>query len=305
MRAGCLLAMSLAAAACGAGDGGGDDDIDVSGLTYAPCPAASHIGGFDLILGDGFTAVQGQVFDAVTPSRVPETISTEGACTWVRAPMLVCNPACATGETCGPGGTCVAQPVAQDVGAVSVAGMLATVTMAPRPPAFYYSFTGTLPHPGFAPGAGMRLDAPGLSLLGWGIEPLTAATPTIGVQAGAAVPVSWTAPASAGPARVELSLNVNGHGLVGSHVECVADDTGSFVIPEPLVTSLLADGMSGFPTLTVRRTSTDSTTVTAGCVELDVESSVTLDVIIPGLVSCNGDEDCTLPQTCQADLTCG
>ncbi len=292
--------------ACGGGDDGGDDDgIDVSGLTYAPCTASTGVGGFDVILGDGFTAVQGQVYNAVQPSRVVDVLGSSGTCSWVRAPMLVCNPGCSTSQTCGPGNTCIDAPAAQDVGTVVVAGLLADVSMAPRPPAYYYNFTGTLPHPGFTAGAGMKLTAPGLELLGWGIDPLVVPADTIGVQAGAAVPVSWTAPTMTGPAKIELTLNVNGHGLVGSHVDCVVDDTGSFSIPEPLVTSLLGDGLSGFPTLTVRRTTTDSVDTASGCVELDVESAITIDVIIPGLQSCSGDEDCTPPQTCQADLTCG
>lgn len=302
------IVLSVVVAACGSnGDDGGDDDggIDVSSLTYAPCRQETHVGGFDIILGDGFTSVQGQVYNAITPSRVLDTLGTNGSCTWVKAPSLVCNPACSTSQTCGAGNVCVDAPVAQDVGTVTVAGMLADVSMAPRPPVYYYNFTGTLPHPGFTAGAGMRLDAPGFSLLGWGIDPLTIAGTTINVQSGAALPVAWSAPSMTGPAKVEISLNVNGHGLVGSHVECVVDDTGAFTIPEPMITSLLDDGQSGFPTLSVRRTTTDSVDTANGCVELDVESSVTLDVIIPGLESCNGDEDCTPPETCQTDLTCG
>lgn len=298
------------ASACGGGgdddDGGGPDGgIDVSSLTYEPCALDQHVGGFDIILGDGFTGVQGQVFDRITPSRVSETIETSGACQWVRAPSLVCNPACAGGMTCGLDGTCAPTAVAQDVGTVTAAGLLAEVSMPARPPAFFYSFTGTLPNPGFAAGAGMRVDGTGFSLLGWGIGALEVGATTIEIQRGMALPLSWTAPANAGPAKIEISINVNGHGLVGSHIECVVDDTGSFTVPEPLITSLVDDGLSGFPTLTMRRTTTDSATVAGGCIELDVESAVTLEVTIPGLESCDGDEDCTPPETCQSDLTCG
>ncbi len=300
-----VLTASLAiASACG-GDEGDSDAIDISGLTYKPCTAASHVGTFQVSLEDGYTAVQGQVYDSVTPSRVPTTLGTMGQCTWVRAPMLVCNPACSGGQICGLGGTCIAAPVAQDVGTVTVEGLRAEVTMAPRAPAYFYSFTGTLPHPGVEPGAAVRLRANGLTLLGRGVEALTMDASMITVRSAQALPLAWTAPASAGPSKVEISLNVNGHGLVGSHVECVVEDTGSFTIPEPLITSLLADGLSGFPTLTLRRTTTDSATAGGGCVELDVQSARKLDVAIPGLQSCDGDEDCTAPETCQPDLTCG
>jgi len=291
-------------AACG-NDGSTNGGIDVSSLTYEPCAVESHVGGFDIVLGDGFTAVQGQVFDAVTPSRVVETITASGECAWVRAPVLVCNPSCTGGEICGPTSACIASPVAQDIGTVTVAGLEVEVSIPPRAPTFFYTFTGTLPHPGFETGAGIQLDAPDLTLLGWGIESLAVGATVVTIQSASPVPLTWTPPAASGPAKVEISLNVNGHGLVGSHIECVVDDTGAFTIPEPLVTSLLDDGLSGFPTLTLRRTTTDSITTVHGCVELDVESAITLDVTIPGLESCDGNEDCTPPETCQPDLTCG
>jgi hypothetical protein len=85
----------------------------------------------------------------------------------------------------------------------------------------------------------------------------------------------------------------------------VVDDTGSFEIPEPLVTALVDDGLSGFPTVVIVRSSVDSASIDPGCVELRVKSEVTLPVEIPGLTSCDGDEDCTPPETCQSDLTCG
>lgn len=301
-----LLALAVVAG-CSSDDADDDlgDGIDVSELTYAPCAAASHVGGFEIILADEYTAVQGQVFDAITPVRVTETLATEGACSWVRSPMLVCDPACATGQTCSLDRECVAQPAAQDVGTVVVHGLAVAVTMAPRAPAFFYNFPGTLPHPGFAAGAGIRLELGELDLLGWGIEPLVLGASTLQVESGSPVELTWTAPADAGPAKVEISLNVNGHGLVGSHIECVADDTGAFTIPEALVADLLADGLSGFPTLTIRRVTTDSAAMEWGCVELDVKSGHTLDVTIPGLESCDEDDDCTLPEICRPDLTCG
>jgi hypothetical protein len=249
--------------------------------------------------------VQGQVFDSVAPATAHVPLASEGGCTWLRAPTLVCDPACSVGTTCTPAGTCVAQPVSRDVGTVTAEGLLTAVSMAPRPPVYFYSFTGDLPHPGFSAGAGMRVRGDGFELLGWGIEPLVVGATTIEIQRGLALPLTWTAPSTAGPAKIEISVNVNGHGLVGSHVECIADDSGAFTVPEALITSLIDDGLSGFPTLTLRRTSTDRASLGSGCIELDVESAHTLEVTIPGLTSCDDDEDCVAPETCQPDLTCG
>jgi hypothetical protein len=38
---------------------------------------------------------------------VVDTLGTSGACTWVKAPTLVCNPACPVNQTCGAGDVCV------------------------------------------------------------------------------------------------------------------------------------------------------------------------------------------------------
>ena len=294
-------------AACG---GGGDDGpIDVSDLTYAPCPAEERAGGFAVILAEAFTGVQGQVKDGATPGQAFEELAADGACRLVQAPVRFCDPACAPGQTCAPGDTCVPTPVAQDVGTVAVAGLFAAVEMPARPPLYFYSFTGTLPHPGVAAGAGVRLTGGGaaadFALLGWGIDPLAVGAPTLEVATGAPVAVSWTPPSAAGPARVELELNINGHGVVGQRVTCEVDDTGAFTIPEPLVTMLFAAGVSGFPTLDLRRSSADSIDTALGCVDFRVESTRTIDVTIPGLTSCNDAGDCTPPETCRPDLTCG
>jgi hypothetical protein len=306
MRRAAAAALAIVAA-CG---GGGDDDaIDVSGLTYDPCPAEERAGGFAVILADGYTAVQGQVRDGAAPGQALDEIATAGACRIVQAPALFCDPACPPGETCAPGNACVPAPVAQDVGTVAVAGLRAAVEMPARPPLYFYSFTGTLPHPGVAAGAGVRLTGGGaagdFALLGWGIEPLVVAAPTIQVESGAPVAVTWTAPPAPGPARVELVLNINGHGVVGQFLTCEVDDTGASTISAALVTTLFAAGISGFPTLEVRRSSADSTDTALGCVDFRVESARTIDVTIPGLESCNEDGDCTPPATCQPDLTCG
>jgi hypothetical protein len=309
MRA--AIAVALACAGCGGDDGGdGGDDGTAPLATYTACDPASDLGGFTVELFDDYTAVQGKVFDGVVPGDVPEVVTSDGDCRLVAAPIYTCTPGCAGTETCGPGGVCAAYPVAIGVGDVTVSGLAAAVALSPRAPTNYYSFTGDLPSPGFDAGADIVLaatggDYPAFALRGWGIAPLTTALTEVTVESGADLDVTWDAPATAGPAKVTLSLNVNGHGLVGQHIDCVVADTGTFTIPAPLVTALVEDGLSGFPTLEISRSTADTATIEPGCVELRVQSARTLDVVVPGLTSCSGDEDCPDDQVCRGDLTCG
>lgn len=316
-----LVTLLAGVAACGgdaADDGTADDtatdDVDVSDLTFTSCARGTDVGGFTVELADDFTGVQGQVMTGVVPSNVlavqQAVTGADGDCVLVAAPELTCDPGCAVGETCGDDGTCIPYPTAVSVGDVMVRGMAVAFTMTPTAPIEYYTNPTTLPHPGFASGAGIALDAAGgdgaaFTLRGWGVAPLVPATDVVTVEDGVPLALAWDAPADAGPARVEITLNINGHGLVGSHVVCDVVDDGAFTVPDALVTALFADGVSGFPTMRMTRTTSDTAATAGGCIDLRVLSTRLLEVQIPGLVSCDDDTDCDAPQTCQPDLTCG
>jgi hypothetical protein len=303
-----LLAMAVVA--CGADDGLATTDIDISDLTYAPCEPAERVGGFEVVREADYTGAQGQVFDSVLPTSVPSVVRTEGACSLVEAPSYACTPACAATQVCTAELACVDYPVAHSVGTVTVAGLADAVSMAPRAPTYFYTNPTTLPHPGYTDGAGIKLTADGgdgdaFMLLGWGVEALAVTSADIVVERGVALPLAWTPPALTGPAKIKLSININGHGLVGQHIECTVDDTGSYTIPAALITELVDAGSSGFPTITFARTTGDAAMLSSGCVDLRVHSSVKVDVTIPGVQSCDDDDDCTAPETCGGDLTCG
>ena len=296
--------------ACGEDAGERATTPDAGPLVFAACNETAHVGTFSVELTEKYTGVQGQVFDGVAPSDVLETLAADGNCRHVRAPIFFCDPACPVGQTCDATGTCVRYPLAQDVGTVTVTGLLAEVEMEALAPANYYTNPDPLPHPGFEPGADIRLQAaggefPAFALRGYGVEALEVDASEVPVQSGSPVPLAWTAPDSPGPTRVRVALNVNGHGTTASRIACEVEDAGSFTIPEALVTSLIADGLSGFPTLTLTRLSSDAADTDLGCVELRVQSARKIPVTIPGLVSCDGNEDCTPPETCRSDLTCG
>jgi hypothetical protein len=305
----------VAALAVGCGGGGDDDDqpdaapVDISSLTYRPCRPDVYVGGFEVELDEnGETSVSGDVKDSADPYKVYEVLSESGACRMLRAPMLFCDPACGVGEVCTAGATCAAAPTSRDVGTVSVAGLPAAVEMtrtSRRPP---YSTSAGIPP--FEVGSGMRLDATGgdyeaFSLLGAGVATLETSTEVVPVESGQAVSVTWDASADPGPAKVIVELNVNRHGLRAIWLECVVDDNGAFEIPEPTVTELVDDGLSGFPGVVLIRQTVDSTMIEPGCVDLRVVSRTAIEVEVPGLESCNLDTDCTPPETCLPELICG
>lgn len=299
------------AAAGGSGGSGGSagsgSDVDASQLPYAPCSAESGVGEFLIDLGPDYTSVEGRVFDGINPSLVPTELAAAGECRLVTLPNLLCDPGCAVStETCGTDNTCQPLPVAHDVGTVSVQGLARDVEMTPNASTGNYRpGPPALPHPGFAPGATLHLSATGgdyvpFELWGWGISAFEAPAEPIAVDAGQPVTFTWTAPADAGPARVRAQLNINNHGSSNTWVECDFPDTGSAEIPATLVDALIAQGASGFPTISLSRRTATSAQLAPGCVQLLVSSSTALDVNLAGLVSCDDDDSqCPEGQTCK------
>lgn len=101
------------------------------------------------------------------------------------------------------------------------------------------------------------------------------------------------------------NLDIACHGGTLAPIESHVPDTGSFEIPASLVTQLVDIGFSGFPAVDLTRRSADSVEVAGlGCVELEVLASARVDAALPGVTSCNVDDDCEAGQTCREDLTC-
>jgi hypothetical protein len=296
-----------AATPSGAGAGG----VPASQLPYEPCPAETRIGQFQILLRDGATSIDGQVFDGVEPAIVPGVLESEGSCRLVQLPTLGCNPGCAVStQTCGPGNECLPRPVAHDVGAVSISGLVRAVDMtASSATSSYRPGPPALPYPGFEPGADLRLSASGgeygsFELRGWGISPFEAVADPITVSEGQAVHLAWAAPVDPGPARVQVSLDINNHGSSSTSIDCDFPDTGAADIPASLIDALYAKGISGNPTITLGRGTATSASLAPGCVQFLVRSELDLDVTLPGLTSCGESSECPSGQTCNAMQFC-
>jgi hypothetical protein len=289
----------------GAGSAGaaGSPSGDAASIPYAPCSAETSVGGFELVLDPEYTSLEGKVFDAIDPRLVEAEIATEGTCRLVTPPSLLCDPGCSPStEVCAPGNQCVPVPAGRSVGTVTVSGLATPVEMNPNGATANYRATG-LTHPGFAPGADVRLSAAGgdysaFELRGWGIG-LLEVTSEITVTEGQPTVIQWTPPASPSPAHVVVSLDVNNHGSTEASIQCDFEDTGQGEIPASLIDALIAQGTSGFPSVTLTRRTASSASIEPGCVQLDVMSTLDLDVNLTGLTSCDTDAECPEGLTCK------
>ncbi len=275
-------------------------------LPYAPCASEQLVGEFTIESAEDYTSVEGKIYDAPSPGRVAQVQLSEGECQLLSLPLYVCNPACPVStETCSAEGQCVALPRPRVVGDVQVSGMVLPVELTANAVTGGYRPRGAqLPHPGFQPGATLLLQASGgqfspFELWGWGIFPLTSVHSPVRVTPGEPSVLGWPAPEAAGPGRMHVSLNVNNHGRNNAWIECSFADDGAAEIPAALIGALLAEGQSGFPTITFSRRTVTSTELDWGCVQLAVSSSVSLGVTLAGLISCNDNSMCPSPQTCR------
>jgi len=296
-------------AACGS-DSGGDELLD-PGPREGACADSTRVGQFEIALRDTFTAVQGKITDAVTPYLISEVVESMGTCTLMRPPTLFCSPSCGTGTTCDANGACVPVAAGASVGVVTVSGLKAPVEMTASAPVYFYTNTGTLDHPGFDEGDDIVLNASGegavqaFALGGVGVAPLSLSVSSVTLDTDLPLQLTWAAPGQADAGTMHINLNIAQHGGTPGWIECDVPDTGSFELPVALTNQLLASGFSGFPSVALTRRSADSVDTEVGCVDLLVESALTMEIEIPGLTSCSDDPDCQPPETCLDDLTCG
>lgn len=260
------------------------------------------------------TRLVGKVSDGPTPPQIVWSVADEsGDCVLEKPRVPFCDPSCGAG-VCVDDGECQSYPAAKSVGTVTVSGIAnssgAAFAMEPiagnyQPPAGL-----TLIYPGFDDDSTIGVSTSGgdfapFSIETKGIQPLTIADGAIPIETDKPALLLWTAANDPKASVIHVKLDISHHGGTKGMIQCDTDDDGSLDVPAALVTKLLALGVAGFPTVVVTRRTTGKAQTSRGVVELDVESPVERSVTIPGLVSCNGDEQCPSGQTCQPNLSCG
>ena len=282
-------------------------DVELAGA----CDSSTDLGGFTVDAYEDYTAVSGEVDDAVIPANVLTEAAAEGECALYSRDNPYCSPACAGDEVCDTDGTCLPYPEAQDLGRVTIAGLAARVRMDPVQPGNTY-FDTDLPHPGFAPGDAIQLttedaDFPSFTLHGYGVTELVPTESAWTLTAGETTVLGWDAPAGDTAAAVELTLSVDQHGATPAQLSCTFADDGSGEIPASLVTALVDAGVTGYPSGSLIRRTMDRVELEAGCADLRV-GWITRpdDVTVSGHTPCQRDEDCPDGETCDKAIeTCG
>lgn len=311
-----LAGMLLLGAACGASP----TAPNVTPFSDA-CATDVRVGQFTLELKPGidgappYAQVNGLVRDGVHPKDLWKDVAHQGSCVVSIGPVADCAPSCEFGTVCRAG-ACVPAPVGRSLGGATMTGLLVPLMMTPN--SSTASYYGPIPSevgiPPYTIGGTVGLATEGgdyapLSLEVTGIEPLQvpegqslALTTTV---PNSPLAVRWTPARTGGTGRVWLSFDIAHHAGVAALLKCDVPDTGSATVPGALLDDLAARGTGGFPELTITRAVVDKATITPGCVEFSVISSIAKQLSVETVISCTEDADCPAPRTCLPALKCG
>jgi hypothetical protein len=245
---------------------------------------------------EGYSTAIGRFFAAPSPETFPLKVDTkQGECE-LKVPV---NPFCE--EPCTPGvctanGVCTPYPDPVGVGALSLSGLGNALSLMPTTSLLVYQ-SPSLAYPPCEAGAKVSAQSDRFSLEAACIAPLelTGDDP-LPVRTGEVVHVTWKAAGSGASSRIRIGLDVSHHGGKKGQIDCEVPDTGSYDIPEPLVTKLISLGLAGYPTINVNRVSLGVDAKNAD-VSLLLSSSITR-AVDTGVKSCLDKSECEDDQMC-------
>jgi hypothetical protein len=110
-------------------------------------------------------------------------------------------------------------------------------------------------------------------------------------ESGKAAQFTWT-PATASNSRIAIEIDISHHGGLKGLIRCDVPDNGAATVDASLVTGLIGYGTAGFPEASLTRHSIGTATVGTGTATLDVKSTTSVPLSIPGVVSCSDTLPC-------------
>jgi hypothetical protein len=327
-----IVSITLGVAACGGGGsesspgggagagstgtvptGGAAGGATSSSSSTAPS-ASGPYGIFELHYATGtgtapsYTDISGLMRDGVpTELVVWEKKKTEGDCSLYTPRVPFCE-GCATPQVCVADNVCRTPPTSHPIGQVTLTGLNGTSPLELTPITSdadtKYLCAETLPLPPCTAGAPISLAAtgagqfPAFSIAAQCIAPLVVTNSTIAIESGKDFTLTWT-PGAVADARIGLEFDLSHHGGSKGRLLCDTADSGTLKVSGALIKSLMDLGVTGFPKADVKRVYTGKTAVGTGTAELRLRANIEFVAEIPGLKSCNGNAECTAPETCQ------
>jgi hypothetical protein len=308
-----LLALLVAHLQCSGAEAGPSANGGAGGASVGGAGGAATTGslyeGFTVELvaatasTTAFTRFGGNLYAGPYPPAIPLTLDSKaGDCAlWVPT-RASCTPTCEAG-VCTATNVCTPYPAAMSGGTLLVRGLGPELSIEPITARFAYQSSVAIPYPACAEGDVVTVTGAGFGVESTCVAPLVATTPTpVPVAKGAAVKLDWEPSGKAGSSRVHILLDIAHHGGKTGEIQCDVADTGSYSIPEALVTKLVDLGLAGFPTVELSRR-TRGTSPEEPNVSLTVAATVVLPVAT-GVTSCSSNDDCP-GSTCLDSLICG
>jgi len=278
-------------------------------------PEAKPFGVFQIILReDSKTATfLGKVYDGPQPANIHWEEQLSSGCLKIvtpRIPFCSVSP-CGSGFACVADDSCQAYPSPIQVGALQVSGLITNKGTAPfsiSPLNNLYQAVG-LAYPPFKEGDTVRISAAGSDfsppfvLKALGLSPLKTLTDTVlPYEDGKPIQLLWEPPTQDIHSMVDVVIDLTFHGGTKAKIEGRCEDNGSLTLPAGLLDKLKTYGISGYPRLNLTRITKG--TDTDAKAELSLESTVSLGLELPGLISCNEAEDCPDNRACLPDRRC-
>ena len=270
------------------------------------CAQEDRLGGFEAVVLDTYSSVQGSVANGVLPGSIKTMELEEAGCILWKTQNLFCDPACLGEETCDFDGTCIPVPVDQNLGTVTVDGLNESISMEPREPGNNY-FAADVTHPIFdlnnrevqlTTTAGYLNE---ITLHGAGSNAIEPGADEWIIIPGEDLVVDWDAPPADARTAVVLTLAIDQHGSSPSSLECEFKDTGEGLVPATVVDALIGAGVSGFPSGSLTRGTVDSVQVEQGCIDFSVVSHRPVEVSVSGYIPCSDAEPCPEGMTCNPE----
>ena len=306
-----ILAFAFLAASC----------MDDSGSSEKPPAGNSKASGYFRItlveptdIVQGVPTFDGRVFAGPVPSAFGfEKTQEIGGCTLYKTKTPHCDISCGSGAMCVSDGVCKDFPKSISVGKVTLTGAktkagTASVSMDPVLNNYAIPASVALEKNPFGDGDQVTVAAAGDTALGsfsvsaQGISRLELKNDSIALADGQPIPLRWTPPAKAIGSKVTVKVDLSHHGGIKGKIECETEDDGSLDIDAKLVDGLKALGVSGFPYIEVARQSVGIHSSLD--IDFEIQSPITKGLTIPGVISCNGDEECPGTLKCQPDFQC-